>query len=76
MATSYESIYKLNIANIYLFKVNNRNTKRYEICPINRDTKMTVCYYHVTYALIASAKIPERKRSISPFSFYGKLLDY
>ena len=36
-------------ANIYLFKVNNGNTRRYEICSINKDTKMTACYYHVTY---------------------------
>ena len=28
------------------------------------------------FMLIASAKIPEREGSISPFSFYGKLLDY
>ena len=32
--------------------------------------------YDEEQMLIASAKIPERKGSISPFSFYGRLPDY
>ena len=34
------------------------------------------CGREVDAILIASAKIPERKGSISPSSFYGHLLDY
>ena len=50
VSASNESIHTLTTANIYLFKVNDRNTERYEICSINKDAKTTVCYYHVTYA--------------------------
>ena len=45
---SDESIHALKTANINLFKINNRNTERYEIWSINKDTKTTVCYYHFT----------------------------
>ena len=31
--TSFEGVFNISIpANIYLFKVNNKNTRRYEIC--------------------------------------------
>ena len=35
-----ESIHILNTDNTNLFKVNNRNTRRYKICSINKDTEM------------------------------------
>ena len=35
-----------------------------------------LCYKKVDVMLIASAKIPEYKRHISPSSFYGNLPDY
>ena len=49
VAASDESMHKLNTVNICLFKVNNRNTDRYEMCSINKDTKMIAFYYHVTF---------------------------
>ena len=49
VAASDESIHTLNTANIYLLKVNNRNTERYEICTINKDTETTVYHDHVTF---------------------------
>ena len=39
VAASDESVYTLNTANIYLFQVNNRNTKRYEICSLIKTPK-------------------------------------
>ena len=42
IAASDESIHVLNSAKVYLLKVNNRNTRRYEICSINKDTETTL----------------------------------
>ena len=48
VAASDESIHTLNTTNIYLFKVNNRNTNEYEMCSIINDYIILSCHARVS----------------------------
>ena len=84
VAASDELIHTLKTANIYLFKVNNRNAERCEIYSINKDTKTTVCYYHVTFqsestryiCLNVQELLPRNRRRMSSLNDCEEIKSY
>ena len=61
---------------IYCILIGNLDWCKCGHCKNEAREKGCLCYREVDAKLIALAKIPGRKRSISPSAFYGQLLDY
>ena len=60
----------------YSIRIGNLDWCKFGLCKKEAREIDCLCCREVDAILVASAKIPERKISISPSNFYGYLPDY